>query len=799
MRGVALMAAVNRPVPSPFPDPPKWDGDQDRWIAKQLVRQIVAARPAADNFAPRTGVPCGQDIQLKPGAYTYALIAPGEWPTDSETALEAAGEEFTARSRRTDDAAEESKRLYTAVFNDPCTDGKWAEAASAHYAKQHKALLRLSEAQAAVGTGYTTLGNNVRTIKRLIREQHDTAHAEIERTLRAQATMLGGPVGVAAIVAEHRPKISAFATELHGHVATQTGTLLKNFPETPQFDGDPRKGTGIGNDLPTDGPPGKKDDVNPPGTGTKNDLPTGGKPGAGTPSATGDTSSGIGNSPPSAGIASPSSSPGRPSLPSMPAGGGSGTSPLSGAASGGMGGPLSGLLGGGPSSVAGGVGSPASSVQGQAARAMQASMGGEFGRGLATGANAAGAMPISPPSQPMPPPQSPASSLAAPMGGTASPAAAPATASAPIAPTGAPPAGTGGPIGAPATGGPGGGLTPYGSVLPPSAAGAGPVAGSGTMPGSVGPPTPAGGGAGAGPGFVPVGGSNGGPSRVPRDVSLSDLERARAVVADLAAASSAVHPGLGWAVGVARGASGVPEFWIASNEGASYVPAGVHVSRTMPLAGGLDPGFDAQWFGWFNPAETVFRALRAREYEVSAIATTFMSRSELIDEAIRDVAVGVSPSGGPEDADASQPLRSRAHRLETVAPGLFQDLTAADSAVVDAYVRHVVGQAVFNAGPELSASAQTVARGIISGRGPADAEWAALRQEYCSAALMAGSQRPGIIGLEDEHQLLIYQQDFAVCRRLETVVCWEHDSPADVVYAAWQAGVRVPFDGLERV
>lgn len=794
------MAVVSRPVPSPFPDPPK--EDPDKWIAHQLVRQIVTARPAADNFVPHKGVPCGQDIQLRPGAYTYALIAPGEWPTDSETALETTGEELTARGRRTEDAAEESKRLSTAVFNDPGTDGKWAEAASAHYEKQHQALLRLSEAQSAVGAGYTTLGGYVRTTKQKIREEHDTAHAEIERTLRFQA-MSGGPVGVAAIVAEHRPTISGLSTKLHEYVATQTGTLLKNFPETPQFDGDPRKGTGIGNDLPTEGPPGKKDDVNPPGTGTKNDLPTGGKPGAGSPSATGGTANGIGNSPPSAGITSPASpsSPGRPSLPSMPSGGGSGSSPLSGAASGGMGGPLSGLLGGGPASgVAGGVGSPASSVQGQTARAMQASIGGEFGRGLAAGANAAGGMPFSPPSQPVPP-QSPASPLAAPMGGSAPPVAAPATTSAPVAPAAPGPAASGGAVGAPG-GGPGGGqMSSYGSVLPPAApAGVGPVTGGGTVAGSAAPPPPtAGGGAGAGPGFVPVGGSNGGPSRVPRDVSLSDLEQARAVVADLAAASSATYPGLGWAVGVARGASGVPEFWIASNEGASYIPAGVYVSRTMPMTGGLDPGFDAQWFGWFNPAETVFRALRAREYEVSAIATTFMSRSELIDEAVRDVAVGVSPSGGPEDAEASQPLRSRAHRLETVAPGLFQDLTAADSAVVDAYVRHVVGQAAFNAGPELSASAQTVARGIISGRWPADAEWAALREEYCSAALMAGSQRPGVIGLEDEHQLLTYQRDFAECRRLETVVCWEHDSPADVVYAAWQAGVRVPFDVLERV
>ncbi len=796
------MGVVSRPVPSPFPDPPKWE-DQDKWIAQRLVREVVAARPKPDNFVPEVGVPAGQDIQLTPGVYTYALIAPGEWPTDSETALAAAGEELAAQSRRTGEAAEESNRQSDAVFDGGTWVGDGAEAARAHYEKQHATLSRKAAAEAHVGAGYSTLGNDVRTIKQKIREEHDTAHAEIERTLRFQA-MSGGPVGVAAIVAEQRPKISAFATELHGHVARQTSALTRDFPETPQFDGDPRKGTGIGDGLPTDGPPGKKDDLKPPPSqGTGDGVPTGGKPSTGGQGTTGGGSNGIGDAPPSAGVVSPppSSSPGRPSLPSMPSGGGGGSSPLSGAASGGMGGgPLSGLLGGGPGGVAGSVGNPASSVQGQAARAMPASLGGEFGRSFAAGANAAGAMPISPPSQPVP--QTPASPLAAPMGGSAPPVAAPATTSVHSA-SAAPAPGPGAVGGSPTGGGPGGGqMSSYGSVLPPAApAGAGPVAaGGGNVAGSAGaPPPPAGGGPGGGPGFVPVGGSNGGPSRVPRDVSLSDLEQARAVVADLAAASSAVYPGLGWAVGVARGASGLPEFWIASNEGASYIPAGVHVSRTMPMAGGLDAGFDAQWFGWFNPAETVFRALRAREYRVSAIATTFMSRSELIDEAVRDVAVGVAPSGGPDEAEASQPLRSRAHRLETVAPGLFQDLTAADPTAVDAYVRQVVGQAVFNAGPELSTAAQTVARGIISGKWPADAEWAALREEYCSAALMAGAMRPGIIGLEDQHQLLVYQRDFAVCRRLETLVCWEHDSPADVVYAAWQAGVRVPFDVLERV
>ena len=55
---------------------------------------------------------------------------------------------------------------------------------------------------------------------------------------------------------------------------------------------------------------------------------------------------------------------------------------------------------------------------------------------------------------------------------------------------------------------------------------------------------------------------------------------------------------------VAGSASGIPEMWVTSNEGAGYIPAGVHVPRAMPLAAGLDSDFDARWFGWSNPAET---------------------------------------------------------------------------------------------------------------------------------------------------------------------------------------------------
>jgi hypothetical protein len=43
---------------------------------------------------------------------------------------------------------------------------------------------------------------------------------------------------------------------------------------------------------------------------------------------------------------------------------------------------------------------------------------------------------------------------------------------------------------------------------------------------------------------------------------------------------------------------------------------------------------------------------------------------------------------------------------------------------------------------------------LISGRWPSEAEWSALRSEYDWARLMAGSQRPGLIGVEEPTQLL---------------------------------------------
>ena len=274
---------------------------------------------------------------------------------------------------------------------------------------------------------------------------------------------------------------------------------------------------------------------------------------------------------------------------------------------------------------------------------------------------------------------------------------------------------------------------------------------------------------------------------------MTDLELARATVADLAAASCVVNPGLDWAVATARGASGLPEMWIATNEGAGYIPPAVYLPRSAPLAAGLDPDFDARWFGWFNPAETVLRAIRDRGDVVSAIATTWVTRSELISDAVEDVAMGVAPSGGPTDADASRLTRRRSHRLETINPALFDALERTDAADVDDYCRELTQTVAFGGGPELSAAAQSVARTLASARWPSVEEWAVLRREYESARLLSGSQRPGLTGIEEPDAVVRYMADYAYCRRLEALLCWEAGTPADIVYAALAAGVVLPF------
>lgn len=800
----------------------KTAADRANSEAAKLHDVFSKAKPKVpDSYVPSLGTP-GGDIQLQPGLFTGALIGPGVWPSESESELAQTKTKLQQLRDRHQDAADEARRLTDQVYSQHWTDGAGADAAYEHYSAEYKAHLAVVDVLDGVAKTNGRLGEWIRLAKRNIRDAHDQAHREIEDYLKAPG---GTPTAVigSVILPKYRTLIEGFSGQLKTAVGDETMSLSNEFgfPEAPpgspgnqdkpddRHAQDPTDGktpgdVGDGKSPPADGYH-RGDVVDSPGNVDPATPATG--PGTGLPDPLG---TGYGRAPTTNGAAGAPkpSMPSMPSAPSMGGGGGSGggaSSPLSSLGGGGgsgmgsmqgMGGGANGLSG------AGSMSGPASGLQSPAANATPASLGSEFGRGVAAGRAAAGGTPAFGGAQSAPP-QPPAGPLsAAPLGQTsAAAAAAPVTATTP--PSSAPPAagmGGGGMGGVPAGGlgsaGGGGGpspqMTPYSSVLPQSPGGAagtgpGPV---GSVPGSAAAPSVGGAGAGAGPGFLP-GVREVNTQRVGRDVSMTDLEAARAVVADLAAASSVVYPGLEWAIVVSRGASGLPEMWVTTNEGAGYIPVGVHIPRSMPLAAHFDPDFDARWFGWFNPAETVLRAVRSRGDAVSAIATTWAQDSDEVRAATPDVAIGVAPAGGPGEAEASTLTRGRSHRLETIAPSVFSGLQQSGSESAEAYARQLTQQVVFS-GPEMSAAAMSVARAVIANQWPSEREWADLSAEYEMDRLMAGSQRPGLMGVEEPHQLAAYQRDFAHCRRLETLLCWQTGNPADVVYAAITAGVQAP-------
>jgi hypothetical protein len=784
----------------PESDPPAW-ADRYKWIASRLADHLSATRPKPDGFVPGSSMPAGQDIPCPQGLYTAALIAPGEWPEVSESGLARYGQSVATWAREQDDANDDANMQVAAVLNGSWVSGDAWAAAHDHYAKERIAHDTVVDAGKAVAAGTDRLSEFTRFIKGEMRRAHDEAHRRIEMMLRSAN---GSPVGVGSIVSEYRPLIAGWSTELHQSGQAETTLLTNKFgvPEAPA-DSNPGDQEGAGNALPTDGPiHGDPQDPDPRKKaagasgahfGLPSDSPANGAPNTSV-AAAGSSGASAENALPTLAVGAPTSSMGQPKMPSIPSPpsmGGGGGSPLSKLGGGGMG--LQGLMGGGKG-VTGPLNniSPAALPGGPAGGAMSpTSLGSQFGRGMAAGAGAAGAMP------PMsrPPPQAPSGPLAAPI----SPAGGAPVAAAPAGEATFAPGGNAGVTGAPAVAGggtPAGAMPPmssYGSVLPPSgisapAGGGGGAASIGGVPAA--PPVNGGAGTPASTGFMPVR-DQGAPQRISRDVSMTDLDLARLAVADLAAASAVVYPGLEWAVVVSRGSSsGLPDLWVTANEGAGYIPAGVYVRRSMPLAARFDEDFDTRWFGWFNPAETAVRAVRAHGGAVSAIATTWPRDSELISAATPDVAIAVAPSSAPGDAEAAQLLSSRSHRLETVAPGVYQSLHSAEQHIAKAYARQLTQEAAFS-GPELSAMAQSVARALISSRWPSSEEWSALQSEYEIERLMAGSQRPGLQGIEEPEMLVGYMQDFVRCRRLETLLCWEDGTPADVVYAAAMAGVSL--------
>jgi hypothetical protein len=767
---------------------PAWVTERNNALAAKLVKLLDASKVAARVHSP-AAPQVGGDHPVPQGQFVAALFQPFVWPTDSESQYRLMAELLKNEESSMDDLGSDVLSGIRRVIDGGLWVGKGADAARDSYSRGAS----IKFAQGDVGKhGSSAVGNaadDVTMTKKSMYTENTNAHKEIEQFLRSGSGQSLAVVG--AILSTHRTAIQAYSAGLHTYATQGLSRFLGNLPESGGNNGDggPRaKEAGNGTDSApwSDGPGSGQPAPGPSAVGSSTDA-GGVKSGAWSD---GPGKGGIPGGPPSPLSAPWSDAPpvsahnplstllsaaggGLPSMPSMPSGlGGGGLSSMSG---------FQGLMGGFGGFPGGGALSPAGLGSGFQGAPPLPNLGMSFGQGLAAGASAAGGIP-SVPQAPMTP------LVATPMESAPSAAAAPATAvAAPVAPATSGAGGVGGE-----------GMSSYGSVLPPAAPGAG-IPASAMHPEAGGAPAPASTAAGAGAGLMPVA-HRGDGERVSRSVAESDLEQARMLVAELAGAAAVTDPGLDWAVAVGHNSSGMPTYWVATNDGATYIPPGVFLRKTMPIAAGLDAASDGRWMGWVNPAEKAVRAARECGDTVGAVATTWAWQSEYLADhpAVSEVATGVAPSSTTDIVAASLGL-SRAHRLQTVDAVLYADLKAVDDDVLRAYCRVLTRQLAFGvAGDELTPVAQAVATALVAQQSPKAQEWSALSAEYEIAQALTGAQRPGLNGVENPDQVVSYCREFIRCRRMEALLCWEQfdGDLLNVVYAAWVAGIRAPLKDL---
>lgn len=301
---------------------------------------------------------------------------------------------------------------------------------------------------------------------------------------------------------------------------------------------------------------------------------------------------------------------GMPGMPGNPLSGGLGDVP--GTASG-----LPGAAGGVPGAT--GAGSPAAA----------------FSRSWSTGSAIGSAVPAPSPSPTAP--GSPSSALSSGMPGVPAAAASSAPggslplagqpgAVAPAAPQAVSGTAMGGGTGAPMMLPPGPMGPPAAAVPPPSAATmpTGTVGASNVSASSAAAPSPGAGGATLIPASVVAAGQTAA-ARERRE--SADAAAAKELAWKLQHAAEVRRHPIEWAVGVFRSPSGT-EMVVTSNDGASYIPSGVYVPRSVRLVAAdplVDDHFRQLWFGWNDPARVMIEYARIRAesgWRLVAAATT---------------------------------------------------------------------------------------------------------------------------------------------------------------------------------
>jgi hypothetical protein len=335
------------------------------------------------------------------------------------------------------------------------------------------------------------------------------------------------------------------------------------------------------------------------------------------------------------------------------------------------------------------------------------------------------------------------------------------------------------------------------------------TAGSNVAPASAAAPSGAGGGATLIPASVVAAGQ----SAAARERRESpDAAAAKELAWKLQHAAQAVGYPIEWAVGVFRSPSGT-ETVVTSNDGASYIPAGVFVPRSVRVVSSdplVDDHFRQLWFGWADPARVLieYAQLRAESgWRLVAAATTGPV------SALRDAGVEHAPSCSRQTNPLLQPGQlvtapgmdgMHEHRLAVLWPDVYPRLVRvmdADPLLQD----RIVSAASASLMNTATTQAQAVDGGIPipirqiwltrgGDRDPSPQQWA----EYDAAAkdfnTVTSIFRPGFVGQSDPsetiEELARYRAHWMVARTAELIGGWAtRPLPLpDMCYAAAAAG-----------
>jgi hypothetical protein len=429
----------------------------------------------------------------------------------------------------------------------------------------------------------------------------------------------------------------------------------------------------------------------------------------------------------------------------------------------------------------------------------------DFARGLNTGLNAS---PVLPPPVAQPPP----SASGAPFG---APSAAPPPVP-PPAPTSTP-AASGTPIGAPMFAPPptsaSGPLPPFGSDMTPRqvapAAGGTPTAPAAHAPppaaatAAVAPLPP--GVASSGVGGAAAGAYAGMKSNNPDPL----LQTASQLVYQLMHASL-VYGCVDWCVGIFKTGYGIDTV-IVSNEGGGYIPPGVFVprsTRNLFSDNGLTAAFQARWFGWVNPAQTMLA--------YSSLVGEYDPNLELYALAVSTdhggSALPARDAGVPHYEDCSlltSPIRPEAepmpldemhvHRLQTMDAAEYARLvqmTVPEAQERDASwatTREATQTALSRASGLLGLEVPPVIRHVLTAldrREPvSDEQWDELEFARFNATLDSASQRAG--RRADEMISAHARACHNLARVAELLRMWRHGpNYCDIAYEAGQIAIE---------